>query len=92
MQIQDLESDPSSLSAFNTDSPTKVCIENVPPSKGDATLIKYYLFSLTSLDCDVKQYGGSFLATFQQPIGNFSLAVSLWFDCACVSAVQTSTD
>lgn len=76
MQIQDLEGpcDPS----FSTDSPSKVCIEDVPLSKRDTSLIKYYLSSLTSLDCDVKQYGKSFLATFQQPIGTYFLCCFLF--------------
>lgn len=71
MQIQDLD-DPynaSYLAAHVSDSPTKVCIEDIPQCKRSTSLIRYYLQSLVFQDCEVKAYGKTFLATFHQPIG-----------------------
>lgn len=52
---------------------TKVQVDDIPPHlRKDSSLIKYYLMSLTSVDCHVKQYGRSFLATFCQPIGIYN--------------------
>lgn len=65
MQIQDLDINGPGVS----NSPTKICIEDIPQSKRDMSLIRYYLHSLVSQDCEVKAYGKTFLATFQQPIG-----------------------
>ena len=71
MQVEAMESPYEGPSVSNiSDSPvTKISIEDVPSSKMDITVIKYYLFGLTLMECDVKQYGRTFLATFQKPIG-----------------------
>lgn len=71
VEVQDLESLSSAFSSSDSPPVTKITIEDVPTSRRDASLIKYYLlqFGLTTLDCNVVQYGKTFLVTFQEPIG-----------------------
>lgn len=75
LQVEDLESPCDSppapphpmLPASN--SPTRILVEDVPHAKRDDSLIKYYLNTLAQVECEVKQYGNSFLATFPHEIG-----------------------
>ena len=79
LEIEDLDQCSDSISS--ADSPTKVYVDDVPPPKRDATLIKYYLSSLMSRDCEVQQYGKTFLATFQQQIGTLDYFQLVMISC-----------
>ena len=71
LQIEDIESlyDSSPVFLPASNSPTRILVEDVPHAKRDISLIKYYLDSLAQVECEVKQYGNSFLATFPHEIG-----------------------
>jgi hypothetical protein len=67
IQVQDLD-ESCDLPAPTT---TRIRVDDIPPSERNTSLIKYYLCSLMSCECEVKQYGKTFLATFGKQIGKF---------------------
>ena len=71
IQVEDIESpyDSPPVLLPDSNSPTRILVEDVPHAKRDDSLIKYYLDSLAQVECEVKQYGNSFLAIFPHEIG-----------------------
>lgn len=72
LHVEDIESpyDPPPALLPDSNPPTRILVEDVPLAKRNDSLMKYYLDSLAPVECKVKQYGNSFLATFPYEIGN----------------------
>ena len=58
---------------------TKVLIDDIPSLKRDAAQLEAYMTSLMKLPCSVKQYGKSFVATFERAIGKCYVKVTMYY-------------
>ena len=79
MPVQDIDTSynhTKEVQLESTSHSTRVHIDDVPPHKRERSLIELYMKSLAFTECTVKQYGKSFMATFQQPIGRCTLCLS----------------